>query len=156
MFTSRQIHDGITTPTGTPHHLFNFFFNRGSGSRVTDIGVDFHQKVTTDNHRLSFRVIDIGWNNRTTFGDFFTNKFRGDVIGFIGWQFAFGLQCSTAHAFANGDIFHFRGDDALTCIVHLAHVFAQFGFAWQTTIGEQRNIKFLPILIAGKVGTERR
>jgi len=40
--------------------------------------------------------------------------------------------------------------------VHLAHVFAQFGFAWQTTIGEQRNIKFLPILIAGKVGTERR
>ncbi len=51
---------------------------------------------------LTFRVVDIGWDDGATTGDLRAHKFRLDL-------------------FAESDEFHLWGDDAVPGIVHLGH-----------------------------------
>ena len=47
--------------------------------RVTDVGVDLHQEVAPDDHRLGLRVIDVGRDDRAAARDFVAHEFRGDL-----------------------------------------------------------------------------
>ena len=48
----RQVHDRVGAPADRPHHLLDLFLHRGRNGRVADVGVDLHQKVAADSHRL--------------------------------------------------------------------------------------------------------
>ena len=52
MLTSRKIHDGVCTPPNRPNHFLNLFINGGGHCRVTQIAINFHTEVTTNNHRF--------------------------------------------------------------------------------------------------------
>ena len=42
-----------------PAHLFDFFVNRRSDGGVADVGIDLHQEVAADDHRLGLGMIDV-------------------------------------------------------------------------------------------------
>jgi len=52
VLSGREIHNGVTAPFGGPAHFFDFFVDgRGDGG-VADVGVDFDEEVTPDDHGL--------------------------------------------------------------------------------------------------------
>ncbi|MNV23431.1 hypothetical protein D3C71_1144430 [compost metagenome] len=115
-----EIHHRVCAPAGGPHQFFDLFFD-GRGDRgVTDVGVHFHQEVAADNHRLRFRVVNIGGDNRSSGGDFVAHEFRGDVLRQASAKpFArmlvaqhFASDALAAHVFANRNELHLRRHDA--------------------------------------------
>ena len=123
-----QVHDGIRAPADRPDHLVNLSRHIRSNRAVADIGVDLDQEVTANRHRFGFRMVDIVGDDRAATGDFVADKFGRDIIGdrranAFAIAFIFG-QPRAAQIFALRDIFHFRGDDAFTGVVHLADVHA--------------------------------
>ena len=142
-----QIHHVVAAPADRPGHFFDFFVDAGRQCRVADVGVDFHQEVAAEDHRLDFRMIDVGRDDGTASGNFATNEFRGDflrnaraevhalVLARHQLDHLFAVRAGMAQAFdvglailvfADGDVFHFRGNDAFFGIVHLRHVRAFF------------------------------
>ena len=81
MFTRRQVHHRISAPADSPGHFFYFFFNRGSNRRITDISIDLHQEITTNDHGLDFLVIDICRDNGPATGNLGTHKLSCNLIG---------------------------------------------------------------------------
>ena len=63
VFSRGKIHHCIRAPSRGPTHLFDLLLNAGGHRTVADVRIDFHQKITTNNHWLQFRVIDIGGND---------------------------------------------------------------------------------------------
>ena len=138
-----QVHHRVATPAGGPHQLLHFLFDiRGEG-RVADVGVDLHQEVAADNHRLQLRVVDIGGNDGPALGHFFSDEFWGNglqvgahsvageaFVAFLGGEFV--VQCFPGLVFAQGDIFHLRRDDSLPRVVYLGDVASGFGAAGLT------------------------
>lgn len=49
-----------------PGHFSHFLCHGRGDGRVTDIGVDLHQEIAADNHRLSLGMIDVGGNDRSS------------------------------------------------------------------------------------------
>jgi len=48
----------VSRPSGSaPGHLLDFFLDAGPERRVCDIGVDLHQEIAADDHRLGFRMV---------------------------------------------------------------------------------------------------
>jgi hypothetical protein len=45
-------------------------------ARVADVGVDLHQEVAADDHRLAFRVIDVVRDDGAATGHFIAHEFR--------------------------------------------------------------------------------
>ena len=80
MLTGREIHHRVTAPADRPHQFFDLFVDARTECRVADIGINLDQKIAANNHRLQFRVIDIGGNNRPPGSDFATHKFRRYAI----------------------------------------------------------------------------
>jgi hypothetical protein len=141
-----QVHDGVGTPADAPGHLVHFFGNRRRYRTIADIAVDLHQEIAADDHRLGFRVVDVVGDDGAAGGHFLTHEFRGDflrqcsAIAVTGVLAGHQLQqlgvlatgCLQAldiglavQAFADGNVFHLRGDDALARIVHLADILAR-------------------------------
>src|SRR6187402_919013 len=123
IFSGAEIHDGICTPAAGPYSFFHFFFNTGANGRVTDVGIYFYEEVTADDHWFTFRMIDIRGYDSTTGSHFLSYKFRCDefygCIGTEGMAFMLFPECiiffeEFFHAliFTDGDVFHFRCDDA--------------------------------------------
>src|SRR6266581_7550666 len=81
VLAGRKIHYGVRAPFGGPAHFLDLFLDAGGDGAVTDVGVDLHQKVAPDNHRLALGVIDVGGDNRPPARDFVADKFRSDVAG---------------------------------------------------------------------------
>ena len=75
IFSGGKIHDGVSTPLCRPTHFLNFFVDRRGNGRVADIGINLHQKIPTDNHRLTFRMVDVDWNDRAASGYLGTHIF---------------------------------------------------------------------------------
>ena len=73
-----QIHHGVGAPLGRPTHLFHFLIDGGSDRRVSDVGVDLHQEVPPNDHRLAFGMVDVDRNDRTTSGDFGSHELGRD------------------------------------------------------------------------------
>ena len=75
----RKIHHRVGSPLGGPAHLLDLFLDAGGHGAVADVGVNLHQKISTNNHRLVLRVIDVRWDNGPSGGDFATDEFSGDL-----------------------------------------------------------------------------
>ena len=56
----RQVHHRVGAPADRPDQLFHLFGDAGADGRIADVGVDLHQEVAPDDHRLEFEVVDIG------------------------------------------------------------------------------------------------
>src|SRR3546814_5361507 len=98
---------------------------------VADIGVDLDQEIAADRHRLAFGVVDVVGDDRAAARYFVADEFGGDIIGNAGapvLPIAFIVgQAFAAEILAGRDIVHFRRDDPLTGIVHLADIGAAAG-----------------------------
>ena len=73
VFAGGKIHHGVGAPFRCPTHLLDFFFDRRRHRAVADVGVDFHQEIAADDHRLGFGMIDVGGNDCSATGDFVPN-----------------------------------------------------------------------------------
>src|SRR5262249_42296837 len=118
-----EVHHRVGAPADRPHHLLDFLGHRGGDGGIADIGVDLHQEVAADDHRLGFGVVDVGGDDGAPARDFAADEFRRDEIGDRGAKiFAVTdvLTCRfAAEVFADGDEFHFRRDDPAPRIFEL-------------------------------------
>ncbi len=116
----RKIHDRIGAPADRPDHLVDFFRHRRCDGRIADVGVDLHQEVTADDHRLQFRMIDVGGDDGAAARDLCADEFRCDKRGNVGAEafaigelcFRFGQHFLAAKILARRDIDHLFGDEA--------------------------------------------
>ena len=175
-----QIHDRVAAPADGPGHLLDFLADAGADGRVADVGVDFHQEVAADGHRLDFRVVDVGRDDGAAARDLVAHELGRDGRGNGGAEglarmlaqqaFDHLLAIRTAGAqrfqvllaaqvFADGHEFHFRRDDASARVVHLGDVGARLGAARRTAQveahGRQLGIgqAFLAV-VAGRAGQQ--
>ena len=95
-----EVHHRVATPAGGPDHLLHLFVDRGADGRVADVGVDLHQEVAADDHRLGFGVVDVGRDDGAPAGDLVAHRLGLDSL-------------------AQGDERHLVGDLAAAGIVHL-------------------------------------
>ena len=110
----REVHQRVASPFAAPQAFVHFLFNAGGRGRIADIRIDFHQEVTSDNHRFRFRMVDIGRQYGASGCNFVAYEFGRDISVYP--------QFFAVHVFPNGYIFHFRCDDALFGIIHLGHL----------------------------------
>ena len=75
-----KIHERVASPLDGPAHLLDLFLDGRSHGGVADVGIDLHQEVTTDDHRLELGVINVGWDDSAAAGDLGTDEFRGDDL----------------------------------------------------------------------------
>ena len=133
IFAGGQIHHRIAAPADRPGHFLHFFLNARTERGVADVGIDLHQKIAADDHRLGFRMVDVRRDDGAAAGHFVAHEFRSDMLGqksaeivprvLAGQEFAsFRNELFAALIFAYRDELHFRGNDAETSIVHLRHV----------------------------------
>ncbi len=160
-----EIHDGVGAPAGGPDQLFDLLLNAGGDRRVADVGVDLHQKIAADDHRLRFRVVDVAGDDGATSGHLIAHKFGGDVLGQTGTKIAarmlgaqeFRAHPLAPHVLANGDKFHLGSDDAGAGVEELGDPAARLGTAWLGQMLEAQMIQPLigqPLLSEG--GAEPR
>ena len=115
-----EVHHRVGAPADRPDHLLHFLLHRGGDRRVADIGVDLHQKIAADDHRLEFGMVDVGRDDGAAARDFVAHEFRRDEGGQRRAKtFAVGDGCLralqhflAAEILALGDVDHFLGDDA--------------------------------------------
>ncbi len=99
----RQVHHRVGAPADRPAQLVDLFADRRRDGRVADVGVDLHQEVAADDHRLGLRVLDVGRDDGP--------PARHLVAYEVG-----------RHPFAQGDEAHLLGELAAAGVVHLAEV----------------------------------
>ena len=84
VFAGGKIHHGVGAPLRGPAHLLDFFLDRRRDGGVADVGVDLHQEIAADDHRLDFGMVDVGGNNGAAARDFVTDELRGDLLLDVG------------------------------------------------------------------------
>ena len=99
----RQIHHRVGAPAGRPLHLLDLFLDRRGHRRVADVGVDLHQEVAADDHRLELGVVDVRGNDRAAARHLVAHEFG-------------------RHVLAHGDEAHLLGELAAPRVVHLREV----------------------------------
>ncbi len=112
-----EVHHRVGAPAGCPDHLFHLLGHRRGDSRIADIGVDLDQEITADDHRLGFRMVDVGRDDGAAARNLVAHELRRDVVGdrrteALAIALQLGVRRLAAEVFANGDEFHFRRDDA--------------------------------------------
>src|SRR5262249_17082571 len=80
VFAGRKIHHRVGAPFRSPTHFLHFFFDARSNGAIADIGIDFDEEITADDHRLALGVIDIGGNNGAAAGHLLADEFRSDNL----------------------------------------------------------------------------
>ena len=103
VLAGREIHHRVGAPENRPAQLLDFFLDRRAHGRVPDVGVDLHQEIAADDHRLELGVIDVGRDDRAA-----ARHFRAHELG--------------VEPFARGDELHLRRDDALARVVELRDI----------------------------------
>ncbi len=128
-----EIHHRVRAPARGPRHLLHFLLDAGSDGRVADVGVDLHQEVAADDHRLGLRVVDVGGNDGAPARDLVAHELRRDLFLDRGAErfprMLLGEQLRqqlAALVLANGDEFHLGRNDAAARVVHLGNVHARF------------------------------
>ena len=139
-----EVHDGVAAPAGGPGHLLDLFFDAGGHGGVADVGVDLHEEVPADDHRLRLGMVDVGRNDGAAGGHLIADELRSDDFGQVGAEIH-GLLGThqpgadvllPAHVLADGDKFHLRGDYPLPGVVHLGDVLAGLGAAGVADVAE--------------------
>ncbi len=69
----REVHDRIGAPSRRPGHLLDLLLDRRAHGGVADVGVDLHEEVASDDHRLGLGVIDVGRQDRAAARDLAPN-----------------------------------------------------------------------------------
>ena len=131
--SGREVHQCVSSPFAAPYRLFYFFIYRRSGGRVSDVSVDFYQKVAADNHRFAFGMIDVGREDSTSGSDFIADKFGSDMC--------LNSQFLAIHILADGYIFHFRCNDSCFGVCHLCDGFSCFGAIGQSDVFEAQVVQ---------------
>ena len=75
-----QVHDGVRAPLGGPAHFLDFLLDARRDGGVADVGVDFHEEIAADDHRLGFGMIDVGRDDGAARGDFGADEFGRDLV----------------------------------------------------------------------------
>ena len=75
----RKVHQRVAAPLHRPAHLLDLLVDRGGDRRVADVGVDLHQEVAADRHRLELGVVDVAGDDRPPPRDLVPDEFRGDL-----------------------------------------------------------------------------
>ena len=122
-----EIHHRVGAPADRPHHLLHLLLDRGGDGGVADVGVDLHQEVAADDHRLQLAVVDVGRNDGAPAGDLGAHELGRDVRGDVGAEgFAVGQRRlgagehgRAADVLAVGDVGHLLGDDAGARVLEL-------------------------------------
>ena len=156
-----EIHHRVAAPADRPDHLLDFLGNRTRQGRVADVGVDLHEEVAADDHRLGFGMIDVVRDDGASTSDFIADEFRRDQFRqrcAKGFARMLAQQVLFADAFeilvfTDRDVFHLRGDDALARVMHLRDVPAGLGPARLRHVREAHVIELLCI---GMPARERR
>ena len=103
-------------------------------------------------------MIDISRDDGATGSDFIADKFGGDFVGQISAEaltgvlhqyfLVFGIfsQFLQFHAFADGNVFHFRCDQAFFSEVHLGDVIVASGAAWRADMLKTQICQFGVVL----------
>jgi hypothetical protein len=81
-----QIHHSIGTPLCRPTHLLDFLFDRRRDRAVSDVGVDLHQEITADDHRLELGMINVRRDDGPSARDLCPHKFRRYFFGNCGTE----------------------------------------------------------------------
>ncbi len=131
-----RVHHRVAAPADGPGHLLHFFLDAGTERGVADVGVDLHQEVAADDHRLALGVVDVGGDDGAAGGDLRAHEFGRDLLGHRLAEVLAGMllehhlgKAVALLVLADGDVFHLRRDDALARIVHLRDVLAGLGLA---------------------------
>ena len=91
VLAGRQIHHRVGAPQRRPLQLLDLVLDRRAHGGVADVGVDLHQEVAADDHRLELEVIDVRRDDRAAALDL-----GADELG--------------RQPFARGDELHLRRD----------------------------------------------
>ena len=131
VFSGGKIHHIVGAPLGCPSHFLDLLLDARGDGGVADVGVDLHEEIAADDHRLGFRVVDVGGDDGAAAGDLFADELRRYLVGDVRAPRVAGMlvgqrvgrrlakrlgvlpELGQAHVFANGDELHFRRDDAL-------------------------------------------
>ena len=95
-----EVHHRVGAPQRRPLQLLDLVLDRRPHRGVADVGVDLHQEVAADDHRLELQVVDVGRDDRAA-----ARHLRPDEFG--------------GQPFARADELHLRGDLAPARIVEL-------------------------------------
>ena len=125
-----QIHDGVRAPLGGPAHLLDFLLDARRDGAVADVGVDLHEEVAPDDHRLALGMIDVGRDDGAAAGDFGADELGRDGVGMLAPKDSppeiaccvlrvWVKRMLAPEVFADGDELHFRRDDALAGVMQL-------------------------------------
>src|SRR5690606_31684892 len=130
-----EVHHGVRAPARGPDHFLHLLGHGGGDGGIADIGVDLDQEIAADDHRLAFRVIDIGRNDGPAARHLVAYEFGRDMIRYrCAKTLTVALQCGArplaAEILADGDEFHFRRDDAGPRISELGDCLAVLGPEW--------------------------
>ncbi len=164
----REVHHRVGAPQRRPTHLLDLFLDRRGDRRIADVGVDLHEEIAADRHRLAFGMVDVVRNDRPAAGDLVADEFgrhefrdrRAERFAFVlmiqvtSGRFArdrqHGVECDlAAEIFADGDIFHLGRDDAFARVVHLRD--ARAGFARSGHAEGREILPSVPLLRACSV-----
>ena len=74
-----QVHDGVRAPLGGPAHFLNFLLDARRDGGVADVGVDFHEEIAPDDHRLELGMIDVGRDDGAARRHFAADELRRDL-----------------------------------------------------------------------------
>ena len=80
LLPGRQVHHRVGAPQRRPAQLLDFFLDRRRHRRVADVGVDLHQEVAADDHRLELEVVDVGRDDRAAARDLVADEGRRQAL----------------------------------------------------------------------------
>ena len=103
VLAGREIHHRVAAPARRPGHLLDFLLDGGADGRVADVGVDLHEELAADDHRLGFGMVDVGRDDGTAAGHLVAHELHREAL-------------------ADRDELHLRRDLAPLRVVHLRHV----------------------------------
>ena len=136
VLSGREIHHGVRAPARRPRHLLDLFVDRGANRRVADVGVDLHQEVTADDHRLALGMIDVRRQDRAPARELVADELRLDAL-------------------AQRDELHLARDLAAPRVVHLRHVRSRFRAARSARRRKAQTVELAHRIAAAPVDRRR-
>ena len=133
VLAGREVHHRVGAPARRPRHLLDFLVDRRGHRGVADVGVDLHQEVAADDHRLGFGVVDVVRDDRAAARHFVADELRRDdrrdrrAEALSRMLPGDDLRQRPQHflalqVLADRDEFHLRRHDAAARVVHLRDV----------------------------------
>ena len=150
LLAGREVHHRVGAPADRPDHLLDLLLDRGGDRRVADVGVDLHQEVAADDHRLELGVVDVGGDDGAAAGDLVAHELGRDLARDARRRSACARVLASRAALArspalqvlaDGDELHLRRDDAAAGVVHLRDVRARLARAAARRVRDEAQLR---------------